>query len=219
MYTMIPNIELETATGETSPPEGNYEAVLNAAEIPGFSDTKDSDKVRLDAASQLLNLSNLTAKQWHQAIAEFFNCCLTTDELLNPSGWEQRENFAYKALLRVPSMQLGALLWQPGDGEDWHLHYACRGGFAFAFIKVMQGVGTHEVADVIGTDPNTGKILITPTRNEVLRTGDVAIVTSNQAHLLANKSAETLLTVHLYITPVRKPIHVERLHIVRGKSA
>lgn len=213
-------LNIETPTDTTSLVETNHQALLNTAEILGISDTKDSDKVRLDAASQLLNrLSTLTAKQCHETITEFFNCCLTTDELLNPSGWEQRENFAYKPLLRVPSMQLGALLWQPGDGEDWHLHYACRGGFAFAFIKVMQGVGTHEVAEVIGSDPNTGKVLITPTRHEMLRTGDVAVVTSNQAHLLANKSAETLLTAHLYITPVGKPIHVERLHIVCEKSA
>ncbi|HEY9866877.1 MAG TPA: hypothetical protein V6D21_22075 [Candidatus Obscuribacterales bacterium] len=223
MQTVTPYLELEVPTGETSALDS--EEVVNAAALLKISETKDSDHVRLLAAALLLDrLSNLELKaknleELKEVIAEFFGWCVTYNELLEPSGWEQRENFAYKPLLRVSSLQLGAFQWEPEKKEGWHLHHDCRGGCAFAFIKVVSGVCTHEVGDVIGADPNTGKILITPSRQEVLRTGDIAIVTPRQAHLLANKSTETLFTAHMYITPVKKPIDAKCLHIVREKSA
>lgn len=125
----------------------------------------------------------------------------TATELLGSKEWLRREKFFRKPILQLTSMSVIAFLWNPDDITDYHRHHNYQNGFSHAFIKVLKGTAFHEVAEVI--DDSQPFIKLRQRGSEILKPGMMTEVKPQQAHALGNFGCGQMLSVHLYITPVK----------------
>ncbi|CAD5949108.1 hypothetical protein PCC9214_02436 [Planktothrix tepida] len=125
----------------------------------------------------------------------------TATELLASKEWLRQEKFYRKPILQLTSMSVIAFLWNPSDITEYHRHHNYQNGFSHAFIKVLKGKAFHEVAEIV--DETKPFIKLRQCYSEIVKPGMITQVQPEQAHALGNFGCGQMLSIHLYITPVK----------------